>query len=293
MAAAVSAKLVKELRDKTGAGMMDCKKALVENSGDFEKAVEYLRKTGASKAEKKSGRVAAEGAIGIQQNSNKTVLVEINCETDFVANDENFKGFVEQVAKIALEREVSSTDDLLAVRVDNKSLQEVANELSAKVGEKIDLRRIEVLTNGVDSASYYLHGGKIGAVVTFDGSDEKAARDIAMHVAASAPVALDETKIPPALLEREQNVYLGQAENSGKPADIVEKMVAGKLKKFIKENTLVGQLFVKNQDQTVGEFAKSRNLRLVSFTRMAVGDGIEKKTEDFAEEVAKQVGKKN
>ena len=289
----ISASMVKELRERTGAGMMDCKKALVENSGDFEKAVEYLRKTGASKAEKKSGRVAAEGAIGIQQNLNKTVLVEINCETDFVANDENFKGFVEQVAKIALEREVSSTDDLLAVRVDNKSLKEVANELSAKVGEKIDLRRIEVLTNGVDSASYYLHGGKIGAVVTFDGSDEKAARDIAMHVAASAPVALDETKIPPALLEREQNVYLGQAENSGKPADIVEKMVAGKLKKFIKENTLVGQLFVKNQDQTVGEFAKSRNLRLVSFTRMAVGDGIEKKTEDFAEEVAKQVGKKN
>ncbi len=289
----ISASMVKELRERTGAGMMDCKKSLVENSGDFEKAVEYLRKTGASKAEKKSGRVAAEGAIGIQQNSNKTVLVEINCETDFVANDENFKGFVEQVAKIALEREVSSTDDLLAVRVDNKSLKEVANELSAKVGEKIDLRRIEVLTNGVDSASYYLHGGKIGAVVTFDGSDEKAARDIAMHVAASAPVALDETKIPPALLERERNVYLGQAENSGKPADIVEKMVAGKLKKFIKENTLVGQLFVKNQDQTVGEFAKSRNLRLVSFTRMAVGDGIEKKTEDFAEEVAKQVGKKN
>ena len=289
----ISAGMVKELRERTGAGMMDCKKALVENSGDFERAIEYLRKTGASKAEKKSGRVAAEGAIGIKQDSHKTVLVEINCETDFVANDENFKDFVEQVLKIALEQEVSSIHELLTVRVNNKSLKEVANELSAKVGEKIDLRRIEVLMNGVNSVSYYLHGGKIGAAVTFDGSDGEAARDIAMHIAATSPAALDESKIPSDLLERERNVYLGQAENSGKPAEIVEKMVAGKLNKFIKENTLIGQMFVKNQDQTVGDFAQSKDLKLVSFIRMAVGDGIEKKAEDFAEEVAKQVGKKN
>ncbi|OUU74440.1 MAG: translation elongation factor Ts [Methylococcaceae bacterium TMED69] len=289
----ISASMVKELRERTGAGMMDCKKALVENSGDFDKAIEYLRKTGVSKAEKKLGRVAAEGAIGIQQNSNKTVLIEVNCETDFVANDENFKLFVEKVSQIALEQDVSSIDNLLAVKVNDKTLKEAANELSVKVGEKIDLRRIEVLMSGVDSVSYYLHGGKIGAAVTFEGSDGEAARDIAMHVAATAPAALDETKIPLDLLQREQNVFMGQAESSGKPADIVEKMVVGKLKKFIKENTLVGQMFVKNQDQTVGDFAKSKNLKLVSFIRMAVGDGIEKKTEDFAEEVAKQVGKKN
>ena len=289
----ISAGMVKELRERTGAGMMDCKKALVENSGNFEKAVEYLRKTGISKAEKKSGRVAAEGAIGIQQDSKKTVLVEVNCETDFVANDENFKKFVDLVSKIALEQEVSSVEDLLICRLNDKSIKEIANELSAKVGEKIDLRRLEMLMNGIGSVSTYLHSGKIGAAVTFDGSDLEAARDIAMHIAAAAPAALDETEISKDLLERERNIYIGQAESSGKPKEIVEKMVAGKIKKFIKENTLLGQAFVKDQDLTVRDFAKSKGLALVSFTRMAVGDGIERKTEDFAEEVAKQVGKKN
>ena len=288
----ISAGMVKELRERTGAGMMDCKKALVENSGDFEKAIEYLRKTGISKAEKKLGRVAAEGAIGIQQDSNKTVLVEVNCETDFVANDENFKEFVEQVSKIALKEEVSSAEDLLISKLNDKSIKEVTNELSAKVGEKIDIRRLEVVMNGIDSVSTYLHSGKIGAAVMFDGSDVEAARDIAMHIAATSPAALDETKIPEDLLERERNIYIGQAESSGKPTEIVEKMVAGKIKKFIKENTLVGQAFVKDQDLTVGDFAKSKGLVLVGFVRMAVGDGIERKTEDFAEEVAKQVGKK-
>ncbi len=288
----ISAGMVKELRERTGAGMMDCKKALVENSGDFEKAIEYLRKTGISKAEKKLGRVAAEGAIGIQQDSNKTVLVEVNCETDFVANDENFKEFVEQVSKIALKEEVSSAEDLLISKLNDKSIKEVTNELSAKVGEKIDIRRLEVVMNGTDSVSTYLHSGKIGAAVMFDGSDVEAARDIAMHIAATSPAALDETKIPEDLLERERNIYIGQAESSGKPTEIVEKMVAGKIKKFIKENTLVGQAFVKDQDLTVGDFAKSKGLVLVGFVRMAVGDGIERKTEDFAEEVAKQVGKK-
>lgn len=289
----ISASMVKELRERTGAGMMDCKNALVKNSGNFEKAIEYLRKTGISKAEKKSGRVAAEGAIGIQQDSNKTVLLEVNCETDFVANDENFKKFVEQISKIALKQEVSSVEDLLVSRLNDKSIKEEANELSVKVGEKIDLRRLEVLMNGIDSVSTYLHGGKIGAAVMFNGSNVEAARDIAMHIAATAPAALDETKIPKALLERERNIYIGQAEGSGKPKEIVEKMIAGKIKKFIRENTLVGQAFVKDQDLTVGDFAKSKELVLVSFTRMAVGDGIEKKTEDFAEEVAKQVGNKN
>lgn len=290
---AISAVMVKELRERSGAGMMDCKRALIETSGDFDKAIAHLRKTGAAKAEKKSSRIAAEGAIGIQQNGNKTVIIEINCETDFVANDENFKNFVILVSKVALEYDIDSVGGLLEFNVEGKPVKDIVNDLSAKVGEKIDIRRLKILDKGEDSVSFYLHGGKIGAAVSFNGSDKQAARDIAMHVAATSPAALNEKQISPDILNRERLVYLGQAENSGKPAEIIEKMVAGRMRKFIKENTLVGQAFVKDQETTVGDFADSKNLELLSFIRIAVGDGIEKKNEDFAEEVAKQAGRKN
>ena len=289
----ISAGMVKELRERSGAGMMDCKKALIETSGDLDKAIEFLRKTGAAKAEKKSGRVAAEGAIGIEQNINKTVLIEINCETDFVANDENFQKLLKQVCEMALSENVATANELLELNFDGKPVKELANELSAKVGEKIDLRRIKIIDEGDGSVSYYLHGGRIGTAVIFKGTDKQAARDIAMHIAATAPVALNETEIPVEIIEREKNVYRGQAENSGKPGDIIDKMVSGRMKKFIKENTLVGQAFVKDTDITVGDFAKSKNLELLGYVRMEVGDGIEKKNEDFAEEVAKQASRNN
>ncbi len=285
----ITASMVKELRDRTGAGMMECKKALVETNGDLEAAVEVLRKSGQAKADKKASRVAADGRIVVAHEGNKAVIVEVNSETDFVAKDENFVAFAESVAAAAL---ASGTTDIEAFAgeklADGRTVEEARTELIAKVGENIGVRRIEAVASDGVLASY-THGARIGAVVALDGGDEDLARDIAMHVAATSPLCIDESGVPAETLDHERRILTEQAQESGKPADIVEKMVAGRVKKFLKEITLLGQPFVKDPDVSVGKLVASAQATVTKFVRFEVGEGIEKKAENFAEEVMAQV----
>ncbi len=285
----ITASMVKELRERTGAGMMECKKALVEADGDLDAAAEVLRKSGQAKADKKSSRVAADGRIVIKANGAKAVVVEINSETDFVAKDENFVAFAESVADAALK---SGTTDVSALADetlnDGRVIETARTELVAKVGENISVRRVE----GVQAAGpigHYTHGAKIGAIVALEGGDEELARDIAMHVAAVNPTCIDEDGVPAETLERERRILTEQAQDSGKPAEIIEKMIGGRLNKFLKEITLVGQPFVKDPDTTVGKLLAAKDAKVTSFVRFEVGEGIEKKEENFAEEVMKQI----
>ena len=285
----ISASMVKELRDRTGAGMMECKKALVETNGDLEAAVEALRKSGQAKADKKASRVAADGRIVIAQDGNKAVVVEINSETDFVAKDENFVAFTDAVAAAAL---ASGTTDVAAFAseklADGRTVEEARTELIAKVGENIGVRRIQAVSSD-DVLAGYTHGARIGSVVALKGGDEELARDIAMHVAATSPLCIDEDGVPAETLDNERRILTEQAQDSGKPADIVEKMVAGRVKKYLKEITLLGQPFVKDPDVSVGKLVANANAEVTDFVRFEVGEGIEKKTENFAEEVMAQV----
>ncbi|MBT8091750.1 MAG: elongation factor Ts [Gammaproteobacteria bacterium] len=286
---AISASMVKELRERTGAGMMECKKALVEMNGDLDAAAELLRKSGQAKADKKAGRVAADGRIVVRESGGKAVVVEVNSETDFVAKDENFVKFAEAVADAALTSGTTDVAALAAVVIaDGRSVEEARTELVTKVGENISVRRIEVL-EGDGPIGYYTHGARIGAVVVLAGGDATLARDIAMHVAAINPVCVDEQGVPADTLERERRIYTEQAEASGKPAEIVEKMVTGRVAKFLKEITLVGQPFVKDPDVSVGKLLKDAGATVVSFVRYEVGEGIEKKEDNFVEEVMAQV----
>ena len=284
----VTASMVKELRERTGAGIMECKKALVEASGDMDAAAENLRKSGQAKADKKAGRVAADGRIVIATDGSRAVIVEVNSETDFVAKDENFVAFAEAVAAAAL---ASGTTDVAAFAgeklADGRGVEEARTELITKIGENIGVRRIGSITSdGV--LAHYTHGARIGAVVAMEGGDEALARDIAMHVAASNPMCVDESGVPAETLESERRILTEQAEGSGKPADIVEKMVTGRINKFLKEITLLGQPFVKDPDVSVAKLLNGAGAKVTSFVRFEVGEGIEKKQENFAEEVMKQ-----
>ncbi|MBU2676718.1 MAG: elongation factor Ts [Gammaproteobacteria bacterium] len=285
----VTASMVKELRERTGAGMMECKKALVATSGDLDAAAEELRKSGQAKADKKSSRVAADGRIVVSKGDGKAVIVEVNSETDFVAKDENFVAFTEAVAAAALASGSTDVGALASLPIDSgATVEEARTELVAKVGENISLRRVAIVDGG-GPIGHYTHGARIGAVVVLDGGDEELARDIAMHVAATNPLCTDESGVPAETLDRERRIFSEQAEASGKPAEIIEKMVTGRIAKFLKEITLVGQPFVKDPDVTVGKLLKGSGASVASFVRYEVGEGIEKKADNFVEEVMAQV----
>ncbi|AGA33632.1 Translation elongation factor Ts [Thioalkalivibrio nitratireducens DSM 14787] len=283
----ISAALVKELRERTGAGMMECKKALTETQGDIEGAIELMRKSGQAKADKKAGRVAAEGRIEIAVQGSDAVIIEVNSETDFVAKDDSFRQFAAACAQAALASAASDVASLMAVEVDGQSLEARRAALIAKIGENIQVRRFERV-HSAGPLGAYLHGNRIGVLVSLSGGDEELAKDVAMHIAASRPVCVDADQVPAETVEKEREIFRAQALDSGKPADIVEKMVDGRIRKFLGEITLVGQPFVKNPDQTVGQLLKDRGATATGFVRYEVGEGIEKKVENFAEEVMAQ-----
>ncbi len=285
----ISASMVKELRERTGAGMMECKKALLETDGDMDAAVERLRKSGQAKADKKASRIAADGRVIVVADGLKAVIVEVNSETDFVAKDDNFVAFVESVAATALNGHADDVEALMAMSdADGKMLEAARTELISKVGEKISVRRFAHL-DATDHLGNYTHGARIGAVVSLSGGDADLARDIAMHVAASKPSCIDETGVPEETLETERRIFTEQAKDSGKPPEIVEKMVTGKVAKFLKEITLLGQPFVKDPDISVGKLLESAGATVTNYLRYEVGEGILKKTENFAEEVMAQI----
>ncbi len=288
----ITAAMVKDLRERTGAGMMECKKALTEADGDIEKAIEAMRKSGAAKAVKKAGRVAAEGQviINISDDKKNAAVVEVNCETDFVGKDENFIRFAEELGAIALREAVEDAAALSATTMaSGQTVEEARQELVSKIGENIQVRRVQKMTASEGEFGSYRHGVRIGVVVEVAGGDEALARDIAMHIAAIKPVCVDESEVPAELLEKERAIFAAQAKESGKPDNIVEKMVTGRMKKYLKEITLLGQPFVKNPDQTIEALLKDADAKVLQFTRMEVGEGIEKKQEDFAAEVMAQV----
>ena len=285
----VTASMVKELRERTGAGMMECKKALVATNGDLDAAAEELRKSGQAKADKKAGRVAADGRIVVNIDGGKAIVVEVNSETDFVAKDENFIAFAEAVATTALGSGTTDVAVLSTQSIDgSRTVEEARTELVTKVGENISVRRAAIV-EGSGPIGHYTHGARIGAVVALEGGDEELARDIAMHVAAINPICIDETEVPAETLDRERRIFSEQAEASGKPAEIIEKMVTGRIAKFLKEVTLLGQPFVKDPDVTVGKLLKGAGASVTSFVRFEVGEGIEKKEDNFVEEVMAQV----
>ena len=286
---AISASMVKELRERTGAGMMECKKALVVADGDMELAAEQLRTSGQAKADKKAGRIAADGKVVIAANGMRATLVEVNSETDFVAKDENFNVFVDAVAQSALAGNIADVETLNAATLgDGRTVEAARTDLVAKVGENISVRRLQQVESD-DQLGSYTHGSRIGAVVAMSGGNADLARDIAMHVAASSPVCIDESGVPTETLERERRIFSEQAAESGKPPEIVEKMVTGRIAKFLKEVTLLGQPFVKDPDVTVGKLLKNADATVTNFVRFEVGEGIQKKEENFAEEVMKQI----
>ncbi|AHK78689.1 elongation factor Ts [Ectothiorhodospira haloalkaliphila] len=286
----ITASMVKELRETTGAGMMECKKALTAANGDMEAAIEQMRKSGAAKAVKKADRVAAEGQVMVASSDDhrRAVIVEVNCETDFVAKDENFNSFVTQVAEQALAQQPADVDALMALSGAEGSLEETRAALVAKIGENVQVRRFELFASEDGELAHYLHGTRIGVVVEMVGGNQDLARDVAMHIAASHPVCVDESQVPQDLLKKEEAVFRAQAEESGKPAEIIDKMITGRMKKYLGEVTLLGQPFVKDPDQTVGQMLKAAGAQVRQFARFEVGEGIEKKTENFAEEVMAQ-----
>ncbi|MBX3709821.1 MAG: elongation factor Ts [Gammaproteobacteria bacterium] len=291
-AANISASQVKELRERTGAGMMECKKALTVSGGDMERAIEELRKAGITKAGKKADRIAAEGAIVISDNGKQAVMVEVNSETDFVARDSHFTSFVKSVAETALaaqEQDVSKFSALSLKDNGSKTVEEARQELVAKVGENVQIRRI-VLSNPLAAITgTYLHGNRIGVVVELDTDNKELARDIAMHIAASRPIVVSPDSVPQNIVAKEKEIYMAQAATSGKPQEIIEKMVLGRLKKYLDEVSLTGQPFVKDPDMTVGSLLNKHRAKVLAFYRYEVGEGIEKASEDFKEAVMSQV----
>ena len=283
----ITASLVKELRERTGAGMMDCKAALSDARGDIEIAIEVMRKSGAAKAAKKAGRIAAEGIISIKLNENDIVILEVNCETDFVTKDESFLSFVDSVIQVISNNNVSDVDELLKLNSGNQTIEEANQQLIAKIGEKITIRRFQK-SSIQNQTGTYLHGIRIGVIVEIKGGSEELAKDIAMHIAASRPLFINEDQVSQEILDKEKEIYTAQAQESGKPADIAGKMVEGRLKKFIKEITLLGQPFVKDPEKSIEKILKSSNAKVLSFIRYEVGEGIEKRADNFAEEVMSQ-----
>ena len=290
--AQITASLVKELRERTGAGMMDCKKALQQTDGNIEAAIDYLRENGIAKAAKKADRIAAEGLSYIEVKGNKAVILEINSETDFVAKNEKFVALVKNVADAILAAEPKTLEEALQVEAQGGTVEAVINEGIATIGEKLSLRRFEVVSKtDSDAFGAYSHmGGRIGVLTLVEGStDEEAAKDVAMHIAALAPRYLDESEVPADVLEHEKKVLTEQALNEGKPANIVEKMIVGRINKFLEEITVVKQKLVKDDSLTVEKFVASKGGKLAKFVRYEVGEGIEKREDNFAEEVMSQV----
>jgi len=288
---AITASLVKELRDKTGAGMMDCKKALQATDGDLDKAVDWLREKGIAKAAKKQSRIAAEGVCSVLTDGNQALVFELNCETDFVAKNDNFQALVDAIGATLLNSTAANLEEALELDHDGKKLEDVLVEATAKIGEKISLRRVQRFTK-TDSASFgaYNHmGGKIVSLTIVDNVDEDVAKDVSMHVAALNPRYLHQDDISDDVIAHEKQILKAEALNEGKPEHIVEKMVIGRLNKYLKEICLVNQPFVKDPDVTVEQFVKNNGGKILSFVRLEVGEGIEKKQEDFAAEVASQL----
>ncbi len=290
---AVTAALVKQLRDKTGAGMLDCKKALVETNGDIDKAIDYLREKGIAKAAKKADRIAAEGLCNVLVKDNKAVLYELNSETDFVAKNQEFLSLLDNIGNAILESDAKSLEEALNVEVNGKPIADTVVEATAKIGEKLTLRRLEVIEKNDDMVfgAYSHMGGRIVSLAVLNGGNDVVAKDVAMHVAAINPRYLDQTQISEDVIEHERQVLRNEALNEGKPEQIVDKMVQGRLNKFLKEICLVNQPFVKNPDLTVSQYVKEADASIVSFVRLEVGEGIEKRQEDFASEVKSQMNK--
>ena len=285
---AITAALVKELRDRTAAGMMDCKKALTETNGDIEAAIELMRKNGQAKAAKKAGRVAAEGVILVKSEGGKATMVELNCETDFVARDESFLALGEKVLTAGFNGQLNDIDALNATEVDGESIETTRANLVAKIGENMTVRRV-VSVADAESIGAYVHGGRIGVLASVNGGDAELAKDIAMHVAAATPQYVKPEDVPADVVEKEKAIQVDIAVQSGKPAEIAEKMVVGRMKKFTHEISLTGQAFIKDPSMTVADLLKSKGADVVNFVRFEVGEGIEKKEEDFAAEVAAQI----
>ncbi len=289
---AISASLVMELRERTGAGMMECKKFLVATEGDIEKAILEMRKAGQAKADKKADRVAAEGIIFIAKADNNcyAIMLEVNSETDFVARDSNFMTFAEQAAKAALDSKVTSVEELANINIagTDQTVEQARQALIAKIGENIKLRRIEILaTDGVIGT--YVHSNRIGVFVALEGGDENLAKDIAMHIAASKPTFVNREDVSKEAIANEREIFLAQAKDSDKPKEIIEKMVDGRISKFLDEVSLSGQAFIKDPSVKVGKLLEQKKAKVVSFRRLEVGEGIEKKEDNFVEEVMAQV----
>ncbi|MDG1687458.1 MAG: translation elongation factor Ts [Gammaproteobacteria bacterium] len=288
---AITAALVKELRERTGSGMMECKKALVESNGDIDVAIETMRKAGLAKADKKSDRVAAEGVIAIETSADgkNAVMLEVNSETDFVAKADDFINFVAQVGKVVLDKSPADVDAMMALPFDGgESIDTARQALIAKIGENIQIRRFSMMSVEDGVIGSYRHGDRIGSMVTISGGDMTLAKDIAMHVAASRPQAISGADLPSDLLDKERDIVATQARDSGKPEAIIEKMVEGRMKKFVNEISLLGQSFVKDPDVTVEKLVANAGATVSEFAFFEVGEGIEKKEDNFAEEVMAQ-----
>jgi elongation factor Ts len=289
----ITAQMVKELRERTGAGMMDCKKALKETGGDLDAAIEHMRKTGLAKAEKKAGRTAAEGLVVIERSSDgrRAVMLEVNCETDFVARGDDFKGFAAAVAKRIMDSAPVDVEALSAMPLEegsDTSVEVARQALVAKIGENMSVRRFVTMDVGDGRMGQYLHGTRIGVLVSMRGGDDELAKDMAMHVAASRPQVVNPEQVPEQVVAKEKEIFVAQARDSGKPDKIIEKMIGGKLRKFLDEVSLVGQPFVKDPDTKVGKLLQGKGAEVLGFERFEVGEGIEKKSESFADEVMAQ-----
>ncbi len=288
----ITASLVKTLRERTGSGMMDCKKALTETNGDLEAAIDLMRASGAAKAAKKAGRVAAEGLVNILVSDDKTtaIILEVNSETDFVTKGEAFIGFVDTLSALALKTKPANMDEFLTKTLDNgDSLDKARTDMIAKVGENIALRRVQTVQTDGGVIGTYKHNSRIAVLTVLEGGDEALAKDIAMHIAATKPECVSKDELSKDLLAREEAIFVEQARASGKPDNIIEKMIVGRMKKFVNEVTLYGQSFVKNPDTTIEQLLATNNAKVSAFVRFEVGEGIEKAADNFAEEVMAQV----
>ena len=289
----ITASMVKELRERTGSGMMECKKALQEAGGDIDTAIENMRKSGMAKADKKSGRVAAEGrvVVEISEDGQSAAVVEVNCETDFVSGGDDFLSFVTAIAKTALANKPADVAALSDMTLDGASetVEEVRKAKIAKIGENMQLRRFEILETTTGTFGSYSHGTRMGVLVEMEGGSDELIKDVAMHIAASNPLCVSEADVPADVLEKEKDILRAQALESGKPADIVEKMLTGRVRKYLAEITLLGQSFVKDPDKTVEILLSDAGATVNTFVRYEVGEGIEKKTENFADEVMAQL----
>ncbi|MDG9729001.1 translation elongation factor Ts [Ignatzschineria sp. RMDPL8A] len=284
----ITAAMVKELRERTGSGMMECKKALTETNGDIDAAIDLMRKNGQASADKKAGRAAAEGVLLVRTAGSFGVIVEVNCETDFVTKNEDFIKFADDVANLALNEKITTADALNAAKLGDSTVDEVRRGLVAKIGENISVRRVAAIDgNGMIGA--YVHGVRIAAIVDVSTDNEELAKDLAMHIAAASPICVDADAVPAELLERERAIYVAQAQESGRPENIQEKMIEGRMRKYLEEITLVGQAFVKDPDMTIEKLLKNNNATVSSFIRFGLGEGVEIEETDFAAEVMEQL----